>query len=580
MADAGFEVDVNRILEGLTLEQKIGQFFLGTVAGGHTLDDAKGFIESLQYGGFSYSYIFERFIRGGDYIPCGVSKKVPLVETAEFLYEIQKAAMEITGIPLIMTADQEGGMEESLFRRDNFSLTPTQMGMGAAGTPEDAYAAGDLTASQWRAMGMNMFLGPCMDVNSNPKNPEIAHRSFGDQAEFVADMGEQVIRAYKDNRVITTAKHFPGRGHSECNAHADLDVLAMERKHFDEVEFVPFRRAIAAGVEMFMMAHTIYPNLGDDKLPASFSPTIINDVLRGELGFEGLVYPDDITMLGISNNYEIPTACAMCIEAGCDMILMKVNELIPDAIQEIKKYVEKGRIPQEQIDNSVRKILDMKKRYGLFEEPKFDAETVRKTVGGEKQKKTAIRLAERATLALKNEGDIFPLSPDKFHKPLVIVPRDLSVVVGNDLARWHDMLPNSLRRYFPDTQFTVIDQPPNEHQHYEVEGLIKNADLVIYALYAVMGSGGQKDGAEPMLKFLDFIVDQGKPTVVMTTGAPYVAERLNEKVRGITCSFGVTPEAMEAVVDLMMGKIPPHGKLPVYINESMPRGFAADIASS
>ena len=571
------EVDVKKIIDGMTIEEKIGQFFLGSVAGGESLDQVKRNMEKLRFGGFSFSYIFERFIRGGSYIPCGISRKVPIVETAEFLHEIKKAAFDIIGVPVIPACDQEGGMEESLYRRDNVVLTPSQMGMGAAGTPADAYAAGTIAANQLKAIGMDMFLGPCMDVNSNPKNPEIAHRSFGDQPEFVAEMGEQVIKAYMEQGIITTAKHFPGRGNSEQNAHSDLDVLDMEREHFEEIEFVPFRRAIAAGVETVMLAHTIYPGLGEDKLPASFSPTIIQDVLRGDLGFEGIVYPDDITMLAISNNYEIPTACAMCVEAGCDMILMKVNKLIGPAIEAIKKLVTDGRITEERINESAERILRLKVKYGLFERPELDREKVLSAVGSEEHVEAGRKLARRAVLALKNNRDIFPLRADQYTNPLVIVPRDLSVVVSNDPLRSHDMLARSLRRYFPDTLHTVIDQPPNEHQRYEVEGLIKNADLVIYCIYALVSAEGQKDSADPMLDFLDFVVDQGKPVVVILSGAPYAGARVNEKVRGIACSFSITPLTLEAVVDLMAGKIPPHGKLSVHISDAMPRGFAAAI---
>ncbi len=570
-------VDVKKIIDGLTLRQKIAQFFLGNVAAEETLDQAREYIETLRYGGFSFSYHFARFIRGGNYIPCGIAPTIPIEETIEYLHEIKKMAMDIIGIPLIMTCDQEGGMEESEFRRSNVVLTPSQMGVGAAGTLEDAYSAAHISSAQLKAIGIDMFLGPCVDVNSNPKNPEIAHRSFGDDPEFVAERIEQVIKAYKANGIITTAKHFPGRGNSEKNAHADLDVLNMNRKHYDEVEFVPFRRAIAAGVEMIMLAHTIYPGLGDDKLPASFSPTIINKVLREDLGFDGVVYTDDMTMLGISNHYEIPTACANSIEAGCDMILMKVNQQIPPAIDEIVRRVGEGIIPEKQIDDSLERILDMKARFGLFDVPELDVDKAMTIVGSDEMEQAGRKLAQRATLALRNDDDIFPLKPEQYKNPLVIVPRNLSVVVSNDVNRSHDMLANSMRRYFPETVYTVIDQPTNEHQYYEVEGMIKNCDLVVFGLYAIRSAEGTKDAAKPILELIEFVADQGKPVAVVMSGAPFMAERISEKVKGIACSFSVSPLTLDAVVDLMAGKIEQNAKLPVYINDQMPKGFSAAV---
>ncbi len=570
-------VDVKKIIGGLTLKQKIAQFFLGSVAGAETLDQAREHIETLRYGGFSFSYHFARFIRGGNYIPCGIAPTIPIEETIEYLHEIKKMAMDIIGIPLIMTCDQEGGMEESEFRRSNVVLTPSQMGVGAAGTLEDAYSAAHISSAQLKAIGIDMFLGPCVDVNSNPKNPEIAHRSFGDDPEFVAERIEQVIKAYKANGIITTAKHFPGRGNSEKNAHADLDVLDMDRKHFDEVEFVPFRRAIAAGVEMIMLAHTIYPGLGDDKLPASFSPTIINKVLREDLGFDGVVYTDDMTMLGISNYYGIPTACANSIEAGCDMILMKVNQQIPPAIDEIVRRVGEGIIPEKQIDDSLERILDMKARFGLFDVPELDVDKAMTIVGSDEMEQAGRKLAQRATLALRNDDDIFPLKPEQYNNPLVIVPRNLSVVVSNDVNRSHDMLANSMRRYFPETVYTVIDQPTNEHQYYEVEGMIKNCDLVVFGLYAIRSAEGAKDAAKPILELIEFVANQGKPVAVVMSGAPFLAERISEKVRGIACSFSVSPLTLDAVVDLMAGKIEQNATLPVHINDQMPKGFSAAV---
>ena len=573
-------VDIKKIIDGMTLDQKIAHMWLGGVAAGETLDQAKRNIEKIRFGGFSFSYHFQRFIRGGNYLPCGISQKIPIEQTAEFLYELKKAALEIMGVPLLPACDQEGGMEESEFRRDPVVLTPNQMGVGAAGSLEDAYNAATISARQLKAIGIDMFLGPCLDVNSNPKNPEIAHRSFGDEAAFVAERGEQVIKAYRQQGIITTAKHFAGRGNSDRNAHSELDVLDMDREHFDAVEFVPFRRAIAAGVETVMLAHTIYPALGDDKLPASMSPTIIRKVLREELGFKGIVYTDDMTMFAISKNYGIPEACAMAIEAGCDLLLMKVNKLIPTAVEAVKKRIAAGRIKEENINESLERLLNLKLKYGLFEGPEFSAEKVRQNVGTPEIVETGRRLARRAALVLKNEGDIFPLKPHQYESPLVIVPRNLSVAVSNDPLRSHDMLAGCVRRFFPGAFSTVFDQPPTEHQLYELRGLVNNADLIVFGMYAIRSAEGQKDSAAPLIQVLDLLSEYDKPIVALLSGAPYLAERVYDRVRGIVCSFSISPLTLEAAVDLICGKIQPHAKLPVHVSDRLPRGFSVPVASA
>ena len=380
-----------------------------------------------------------------------------------------------------------------------------------------------------------------------------------------------------DAGLFCTAKHFPGRGHAEGNAHADLDVLDMPREHFDEVEFPPFRAAVAAGVEMVMLSHTIYPNLGDDKLPASMSPVIIRDVLRKELGFGGIVYTDDLSMLAISNRWGVPTACAMAFAAGNDMILMKVNKELTPAVRETVRFVREGRLTEARITDSVRRVLELKAKYGMFEREPFDRERVRASVGTPEQVETGRRLARKAVLCLKNAGDLLPLDAAAFEAPLVVAQRSRSVCVSNDPARSHDMLLNSVRRYLPNAIGTVIDMTPTADQVYELGGLAKNADLIVFMLAAVRSGEAATGQESPVLEALGKVVACGKPVVVLLTGAPYTAAQLPDDVRAIVCSFSIGPHTLGAAVGLMAGKIPSRGRLPVHINERLPRGFAIEI---
>jgi len=572
------DVDIKKLIDGMTIEQKIAQLFLSGICAEESLDQVRAYMEENHFGGYSLSYNFARFVRGGSYHPCGIGKFVPIEDTAEYLYAINELSWEIMGIPAICTLDQEGGMEESEFRRSPTVLTPNQMGIAAIGDPEEAYAAAYLSASQLKTIGVDMLLGACMDVNSNPENVEIAHRALGDVPETVAELGSRVIKAYMDAGLFCTAKHFPGRGHAGGNAHADLDVLDMDRSHYDEVEFVPFRAAIEAGVEMVMLSHTIYPALRDDKLPASMSPVIVKEVLRNELGFQGIVYTDDISMLAISKIWGVPTACAMALEAGNDMILMKVNHELTPAVEETKRFIREGRLTEEQITASVEKVLRLKSKYGMFERRSFDKAAVLAGVGTQAQVETGKRLAEEAVLALKNDDNVFPLNNRRFKSPLVISPRSRSVCVANDRNRSHDMLLNNVRRYFPDAFGSVIDLDPTEDQVYELEGLVKHSDMVVFGLWAVRSGEAAQGQESPLLEALKKVLSYGRPVVVVISGAPYVAASLPDEVKGIACAFGLTPLTIDAVVDLMAGKIPAQGKNPVHINDAMPRGFAVPVA--
>jgi len=571
------DVDISKLIDGMTLEQKIAQLFLSGIVAEESLDQVRAYMEENHFGGYSLSYNFARFIRGGSYHPCGIGKLVPIDETAEFLHGVKELSWEIMGVPVICTLDQEGGMEESEFRRSPTVLTPNQMGVAAIGEPAEAHAAALLSASQLKAIGVDMLLGACFDVNSNPKNPEIAHRALGDDPRTVAELGVQVIKGYMDAGLFCTAKHFPGRGHAEGNAHADLDVLDMDRKHFDEIEFVPFRAAIEAGVEMVMLSHTIYPALGDGELPASMSPVIIQDVLRKDLGFDGLVYTDDMSMLAISNRWGVPTACAMAFEAGNDMILMKVNKELTPSVQETVRFVREGRLAEERITDSVRRVLEVKRKYGMFDRKPLDRERVRNSVGTAEQIETGRRLARKAVLCLKNDGDLLPLDPARFQAPLVVAQRSRSVCVANDPDRSHDMLLNNVRRHLPAARGMIVDQAPTLDQVYELEGRVKNSDLVIFMLAAVRSGEAAVGQSSPVLDALDKVVSHGKPVVAIITGAPYLAAQLPNPVQAIACSFSISPLTLEAVVDLIAGKIPSHGRLPVHINSTMPRGFTVPM---
>ena len=571
------DVDISKLIDGMTLEQKIAQLFLSGIVAEESLDQVREYMEENHFGGYSLSFNFARFVRGGSYHPCGIGKLVSIDETAEFLHKVKELSWEIMGVPTICTLDQEGGMEESEFRRSPTVLTPSQMGIAAIGDPAEAYAAGFLSASQLKAIGVDMLLGACFDVNSNPKNPEIAHRALGDDPQTVAKLGVEVIRGYQEAGLFCSAKHFPGRGHAEGNAHADLDVLDMDRKHFDDVEFVPFRAAIEAGVDTVMLSHTIYPALGDNELPASMSPVIIQDVLRKELGFGGLVYTDDISMLAISNRWGVPTACAMAFEAGNDMILMKVNKELTPAVEETKRFVREGRLTEEQINDSVRRVLELKRKYGMFDRKPFDRELVLANVGTPEQVETGRRLAQKAVLCLKNDQGLLPLEAGTFQAPLVVAQRSRSVCVANDPDRSHDMLLNNIQRYLPNARGAIVDQAPSQDQVYELEGLVKNADLVIFMLAAVRSGEAAVGQETPILDVLAETVSHGKPVAVILTGAPYLAAQLPEQVRAIVCSFSISPLTLEAVVDLMAGKIPTQGRLPIHINQALPRGFMAPI---
>ena len=559
------EIDLNKIIDEMSLEQKIGQMFMGNICGGETIDDARYIMEKHSFGGLQFSGVFERFVRGGDYLECGVCKNRPLDEVAEFLAEIKKLAIEITGVPLIIGGDQEGGVCGSIFRRRNITLAPLSMGLGAADNLEDTYCAASIMAREVKALGLNMLYGPSLDINTNPKNPEIGARSFSEDPDSVAAHGKEVIRAYADCNMISNAKHFPGRGHGQANAHHDLESIDLDMARLRAVELHPFQEAINAGVDSIMMGHTLYPAFGGDNLPASLSPTILK-FLREEMGFDGMVIPDTLTMFAISKNYDVPQACAMCLEAGSDMIFMKVPAYYEPTVEAIKNSIKAGRLTEERIEQSLLRIMQLKLKRGLFEE---NASSSISIVGCDKHVNDMTTVSQNSVLLLKNDN-LLPLVSDSEKPTLVVVPRDGNIMLSNDTTLSHDLLPNTIKQYAHNVRYTVVDEAPTRHQCYEAVGLAGNAELVIFGIYSA--------GASPeQLALLNDLVELGVPVIVVITGSPYLAVNLPDKVKTIICSFGITPLTFQAVAGIMFGIQKPSATLPVGISKTMPKGFSVKL---
>ena len=560
---------LDSLIDRMSLDQKIGQMFMANICGGDTVETAKKLFDKYHFGGLQFSGVFQRFVRGGNYLPCGVSANLPLEEVAEFLHDIKAAGKEITGIPVILGGDQEGCISSSIFRRRNFTVAPHQMGFGASGNLEDVYQAACITAKEVKCMGLDMLYGPSLDINTNPFNPEIGARSFGEDAEFVAACGLQVIKAYNEYKIISTAKHFPGRGHGISNAHHELESIDLSIERLKAVELLPFVRAINAGVAAVMVSHTLFPAFGGKQLPASLSPEIIG-YLRNELNFQGLVIPDTLTMFAISKNYSVPVACAMCLEAGADMVFMKVPSLFEPCIEEIKKTVEAGRLSEERINESVKRILAIKQDNELFDAKPFSALEINQTVGAKAHVNKMHEINQRTTLVLQNKNGLLPLEQSDGLKMLVITPRDANVVLANDKNISHDLLINKVRGYSSDAQSVLVDESPTEIQSYEALARSKNVDIILFGIYSAGLS-------EKQFELLESLSRTGKPIVAIVTGSPYIASQISDKVSAIICSFAITPGAFECVADALFGQLNPTATSPVTISEKMPKGFSVKI---
>ncbi len=303
--------------------------------------------------------------------------------------------------PLFVSVDEEGGSVSPLEK----IMTPSPGNMALAATLdlEGTYQISRLLGSELRSLGFNVNFSPVVDVNSNPKNPIIGIRSFGEDPKKVGSFGSRVIQAYQEEGVMATAKHFPGHGDTSKDSHLDLPVVNRTKEELKQLDLLPFEMSIEAGVSGMMTAHVIYPAL--DKKPATLSKTILTQLLRKEMNFQGIIFTDSFEMAAIKEHFDLEEAVLGSIEAGADVLLALGNVESQLATFEIlKKAIEKKKISEENIIQPLKRILSFRKRLGEFKR-KSDWTIERNLVESLHQKSVTV-VSGREKLPLSKQAEV------------------------------------------------------------------------------------------------------------------------------------------------------------------------------
>jgi beta-N-acetylhexosaminidase len=389
------ESRVDALLASLTLEQKVAQMFLAALYGPTLNAPGRDFLRQWQPGG----------------VALFVSNAGAPDAVARLTNDWQATVVEAGGVPLFIATDQEGGQIARL--KDGFTTWPVPMLLTASGDVTLAYQVGEAMARELRAVGVNMNLAPVADLYTNLRNPVIGRRSFGSEPGRTGQMLAGLIRGMQAGGVLATAKHFPGHGDTDRDSHTSLPVVEHPRESLAAVEFAPFTWTIAAGVETIMTAHIWFPALDPaGPLPASLSRAVVSGLLRGELGFDGLVMTDAIEMDAIDTVYSYGEASIMAIEAGSDIIAFGAH-LSPDtqgrAIQAVIDAVRAGRLTEARIDESVRRILDAKARYGVLDWTPLDPTTAGLRVNAPAHAALVESLFRAGVTLAYDDGGLLPL---------------------------------------------------------------------------------------------------------------------------------------------------------------------------
>ena len=478
-------------------------------------------------------------------------------ELTEALNNLQKIAMNrASGIPLHVTIDMEGDFKNDYTAGGVLQFIPP-MGITAIGDVDLAYKIANLMGRQMAAIGVTQFYHPVCDVNINPLNPEIGVRSFGDKVSVISKFIDATVRGYEDAGITATIKHFAGRGDSATDAHDVLDVCRGDKKRMQEVELAAFQAGVDAGASALMTAHTIFPAY-DEEYPATLSKKILTDLLRGEMGFDGIIVSDAIGMAAILKKWPLPLACAMAIKAGVDTILLKADdESRSQCLFGIKSAVENGTLSEERVNDAVRRLICRKYDQGLFEKAgKMDPKETTKIVRNKENRDFSWEVAHKALLVVRDDKKLLPLSKDK--KILVIEQTIPYEFLGKDLYSHAHMFSEQMVKH--STNLILDDSPfyAEEEDIEEALRLAKEADLVVMTnYYARIEKRGNNTHLVKALKAAGH-------TVVVVTNFPY-RKGTTTVADAVVCNFSGTPDSIRVSADLLFGVIKPYPttKMPI-----------------
>lgn len=496
--------------------------------------------------------------------PAGIERG-QVYPSAALVNELQRVAK----IPLLVAADFENG---TAMRLEEGTSLPSAMAVAATGDPQFAYVAGKITALEARAAGLNWIFAPVCDVNSNPENPIINTRSYGEDPSRVAEFVSQYIRGVQENGAMATAKHFPGHGNVNTDSHISVPVIPSSAAELERIELVPFRAAIAAGAGAVMSGHLAVPALEPEPdTPATLSPRTWTDLLRKKMGFEGIGVTDALDMGGVTTIDSAPNIAVRAIRAGADVLLIPPN---PDAaIAALKQAVESGELPLARVNEAVLRILRAKADLELETRRPVDLKNLNAIFGALEFRVKAQEIADHGITLVRDEQKLLPLNAAK---PLRVL---LAIVSGDPDRHPGGALEQELRSRVESVQTVRVDT------HFEMASAAKlpPSDAYDIAIGAVLVRVADRKGTvglpQEQAAFLKKLLATSKPVVMASLGNPYLAGQFPEAKTWIA-GFGTQDSVQRAMIRAIFGQIAIRGQLPVSVPRVAKIGSGVQLAAN
>ena len=567
-------------LRKLSVEEKVGQLFVVWVRAEFLNAASPEYLELQEN---LKRYHLGGFVMTVRWDPPFLYRNQPF-EAADLLNRLQADSK----LPLLVAADFERGVS---MRLHGATVFPHAMAFGAAGKTEYAEAFGRITAQESRAIGVHWNFFPDADVNSNPANPIINTRSFGEDPNQVGDMVTAYIRGARANGMMTTLKHFPGHGDTSTDSHLSLAAVTGDQARLQSVELVPFRRGIEAGVDSVMVAHVTVPAFeSDPNRVATTSTAIVTGLLKDQLGFRGLVVTDAMDMAGLTRLYsdDIGRAAVDAFKAGNDLIVIPPD--LEAAYDALLAGVRSGEITQARLDSSVLKLLQAKAALGLHRSRLVNLDALTTVIGTPDNLALGQRVADEAVTLVRENGKLLPLKQtgtvktglpyqgvDEVHNKLVaiVMSDDVRTEAGRVLER-------QIKARVPDANVLYVDPRIAGPMTDQILQDVSEADAVVAAVYAIPTAGKAIKGANGLTNSVALADATGtllqrvlnsaaEKTIVLAMGNPYLAQDF-PAVQNYVCAFSNVSVSEISTVKALFGEIAFRGHLPVSIPNIAQRG--------
>jgi beta-N-acetylhexosaminidase len=569
-----------KTLQKLSLEEKVGQLFMIWVRAEFLNVNSPEYLDLRDNMGKYHIGSFAMTVR---WDPPFLYRNQPY-EAAELLNRLQQDSK----LPLLVAADFERGVTMRLHGATGF---PHAMAFGATGRIDYAEAFGRITAQEARAIGVHWNFFPDADVNSNPANPIINTRSFGEDPQQVGDLVVAYIRGARANGMLTTVKHFPGHGDTATDSHLSVAQVTGDRARLNNVELPPFRKAIEAGVDSVMVAHVTIPALEPDpNRVATTSPAIVTDLLKKQLGFKGIVVTDALDMAGLTRLYSanIGRASVDAFKAGNDLLLIPAD--LDASYKAVLEAARSGEIPQAQLDASVLKLLKAKASLGLEKARLVPLDALSAAVGKPENLALGQQISDDSVTFVRDNGKLLPfkhsgtvqsgLPYQKVEEVrngtvVVVLSEDVRTEAGRTLER-------QIKSRIPDANVIYVDPRIAAAMSDDVLKAVDQAQGVIAAVYVVPTAGKAMQGANGLTNsvalndssgtLLQKILEHGaEKTAVLAMGNPYLAQDF-PAVQNYLCTFSNATVSEISAVKALFGEIAIRGHLPVSIPNVAQRG--------